>query len=216
MNKSLLTSRGFFSLEGIDGSGKTTQMDLLEKALIKQGYECLRIREPGGSKISENIRELLLNVEFQDKMAIQTELLLYNAARAQVIDELIKPALLANKLVLADRFAWSTYAYQAFGRQLDPSLILELSSLTCGEYFPDYTIILDLPVSESRDRMLLENKKPDRLEAESDLFFERVREGYLDIAKRFPQHAKVLAANQSVEALHQQILSSVLSRLKGD
>lgn len=209
----LKTASRFFCLEGIDGSGKTTQMDLLEQSLRDMGYECVRVREPGGSRISEAIRALLLDPAYKGLMGDRAELLLYNAARAQVIEEVIQPALNAGKVVLADRFAWSTLAYQGFGRGLNTSMVENLSEITCGECFPELTIVLDMDVKEGRLRMASEGKQPDRLEAEKEDFFERVRKGYQQISKDFPECVSLVDASQSREAMHEIILQLIKSRL---
>lgn len=209
----LQTAKNFFSLEGVDGSGKTTQMDLLQKAIESKGYSCLRIREPGGSEISEKIRALLLDPSFKGSMSDKTELLLYNAARAQLIKECIQPALDSGKIVLADRFAWSTLAYQGFGRNLDTQMVLDLSAITCGKIFPELTIVLDIDVVKSRERMAMEGKVPDRLESEKVEFFERVRRGYLEIAGDFPNEVSIVAADKSKEKVHLEILNLILARL---
>jgi dTMP kinase len=203
----------FFCLEGIDGSGKTTQMDLLERSLRDMGYECVRVREPGGSRISEAIRALLLDPAYKGLMGDRAELLLYNAARAQVIEEVIQPALNAGKVVLADRFAWSTLAYQGFGRGLNTSMVANLSEITCGECFPELTIVLDMDVKEGRLRMASEGKQPDRLESEKEDFFERVRKGYQQIAKDFPECVSLVNASQSRDAMHEIILQLIKSKL---
>lgn len=213
LNKDLQTTKRFFSLEGVDGSGKTTQMDLLQKALEAKGYSCLRIREPGGSEISEKIRGLLLDPLYKGLMSDKTELLLYNAARAQLIEECIKPALDAGKIVLADRFAWSTYAYQGFGRNLDQQMVFDLSVITCGKYTPELTIVLDIDVHKSRERMVKEGKVPDRLESEAESFFERVRQGYKSVVEKFPKNAVLVNADQSQELIHVEILNHILAEL---
>ena len=130
------TAKRFFSLEGIDGSGKSTQIDMLISALESEGYSVVKLREPGGAKISERIREILLDASFKGVMADKTELLLYNAARAQVIAEIIQPALDAGKIVIADRFAWSTFSYQGYARGLGPDMVQRLTELTCDGCFP--------------------------------------------------------------------------------
>lgn len=209
----LKTASRFFCLEGIDGSGKTTQMDLLEQSLRGMGYECVRVREPGGSRISEAIRALLLDPAYKGLMGDRAELLLYNAARAQVIEEVIQPALNAGKVVLADRFAWSTLAYQGFGRGLNTSIVEKLSEITCGECFPELTIVLDMDVKEGRLRMASEGKQPDRLEAEKEDFFERVRKGYQQISKEFPECVSLVNASQSRESMHEIILQMIKSKL---
>jgi dTMP kinase len=177
------------------------------------GYECVRVREPGGSRISEAIRALLLDPAYKGLMGDRAELLLYNAARAQVIEEVIQPALNAGKVVLADRFAWSTLAYQGFGRGLNTSMVEKLSEITCGECFPELTIVLDMDVKEGRLRMASEGKQPDRLEAEKEDFFERVRKGYQQISKEFPECVSLVNASQSRESMHEIILQMIKSKL---
>ncbi len=208
------TSKRFFSLEGIDGSGKTTQLEMLAHALESRGYSCVRFREPGGSKISESIRSILLNTDFKGVMADSAELLLYNAARAQVIAEIIKPALADGKVVLADRFAWSTLAYQGFGRGLNAEMVTRLSEITCGEIFPDLTLVLDIHPSQAKLRRQAEGKIPDRLESEADAFFERVQNGYRTIAQTYSDCVTLLDATLDREALHHQILDAVLKKLE--
>ncbi|MDR1758920.1 MAG: dTMP kinase [Fibrobacter sp.] len=209
----LRVSPRFFCLEGIDGSGKTTQMELLEAALTERGHACVRLREPGGSKISEQIRALLLNPEFKGVMDDKTELLLYSAARAQVIRELIAPALDAGKVVLADRFVWSTFAYQGFGRGLDAQMIMELSEITCGNYFPELTLVLDVSVEECAARMKKGERVPDRLESEKSVFFERVRAGYRQAAADYSENVVLIDACKTPEEMHRDILERVLARI---
>lgn len=207
------TSRHFFCLEGIDGCGKSTQLELLAKELRSEGLDVLCIREPGGSEISERIRSLLLDIKYKGIMNAKAELLLYNAARAQVISEKIKPALDAGNIVLADRFAWSTLAYQGYGRGLDTQMVSELSQIACGKYFPELTIVLDIDVLEGHKRMAGENRTPDRLESEAASFFERVRQGYKQMALDFPNAVVVVDASQSVDRIHKEILSLVKAKL---
>lgn len=207
------TAKRFFSLEGIDGCGKTTQLVRLAEALEQKGFDVLRIREPGGSEISERIRGMLLDVRYKGVMDSITELLLYNAARSQVIAEKIAPALAAGKVVLADRFAWSTLAYQGYGRGIDRSTILELSRIACGKFMPELTLVLDLGVKESRARQASDGRVPDRLESEATSFFERVRNGYVEIAKAFPEYVSLVDATPGVDSVQQAIRTLVLERL---
>ena len=158
------TAKHFFSLEGIDGSGKTTQIDMLIDALTKEGYSVVKLREPGGAKISERVREILLDTSFKGIMSDKTELLLYNAARAQVIAEIIQPALDAGKIVIADRFAWSTFAYQGYARGLGADLVQRLTEITCDGCFPELTVVLDIDVQRGRARTAKRGEAPDRLE----------------------------------------------------
>lgn len=207
------STKHFFSLEGIDGSGKTTQLELLANALEAKGYKVVKFREPGGSIISEQIRSLLLDRTFKGKMDNTTELLLYNAARAQVISEVILPALQDGNIVLADRFAFSTLAYQGYGRNISLKKVNELSAITCENCFPELTIILDIDAKESKIRRSKRAGTPDRLEAEADSFFTKVQEGYRQIAKDYPDSVALFNALLPKEEIHEKILSAVLSKL---
>lgn len=202
----------FFSLEGVDGSGKTTQLSLLAEALRKQGFETVSIREPGGTPVSDRIREVLLSPDHP--VAPEAELLLFSAARAQLVSEIIAPALKAGKVVLADRFGWSTLAYQGYGRGLDQAPIRFLFRVACGDIWPSHSYLLDLPTGLMRERLAVAGRGKDRMEGEKADFFERVRRGYLDIAVRYPGHFTVLEATQTPEALHRILAERILARLR--
>ena len=206
------TAKRFFCLEGIDGSGKTTQLDMLAAALARDGYEVVKFREPGGAKISERIRELLLDPSFKGIMSDKAELLLYNAARAQVIKEVIQPALDAGKIVIADRFAWSTFAYQGYARGIDTDLVLKLTEMTCGGCFPELTVVLDISVERGRARTCKRGEAPDRLEQEKADFFERVRQGYLAAARDYDCVAAI-DADRDPEEIHKELLALVKAKL---
>ena len=207
------TAKRFFSLEGIDGSGKSTQIDMLISALESEGYSVVKLREPGGAKISERIREILLDASFKGVMADKTELLLYNAARAQVIAEIIQPALDAGKVVIADRFAWSTFAYQGYARGLGADMVQRLTELTCDGCFPELTVVLDLTVEQSRARTAKRGEAPDRLEQEKADFFERVRQGYLAAAREYPECVASIDADRSPEEVFDDLYKLIKSRL---
>lgn len=208
------TAKRFFSLEGIDGSGKSTQIDMLISALEAEGFSVVRLREPGGAKISERIRELLLDPSFKGVMSDKAELLLYNAARVQVIKEIIQPALDAGKVVIADRFAWSTYAYQGYARGLGAEMVQSLTEITCGNCFPELTVVLDLTVEASRARTAKRGAAPDRLEQEKADFFERVRQGYLAAAREFPDCVAAIDADRTPEEVFADLYKLVKERLK--
>ena len=207
------TAKRFFCLEGIDGSGKTTQIDMLASALESMGYSVVKFREPGGAKVSERIREILLDPSFKGIMSDKAELLLYNAARAQVIKEVIQPALDAGKVVIADRFAWSTFAYQGYARGLGADMVQKLTEVTCGACFPELTVVLDLTVERSRARTAKRGEAPDRLEQEKADFFERVRQGYLTAARDYPDCVAAIDADRSPEEVFADLLKLVKSRL---
>jgi dTMP kinase len=207
------TAKHFFSLEGIDGSGKSTQIDKLIEVLTSEGYSVVKLREPGGAKISEGIRELLLDPAFKGIMGDKTELLLYNAARAQVIHEVIQPALDAGKIVIADRFAWSTFAYQGYARGLGADLVQRLTEITCGGCFPELTVVLDLTVEASRARTAKRGEAPDRLESEKADFFERVRQGYLAAARDYSDCVSAIDADRTPDKVFADLYKLIKSRL---
>ena len=207
------TAKRFFSLEGIDGSGKSTQIDMLIAALTAEGYSVVKLREPGGAKISERVREILLDASFKGVMADKTELLLYNAARAQVIHEIIRPALEAGKVVIADRFAWSTFAYQGYARGLGADLVQRLTEITCSGCFPELTVVLDIDVERGRARTAKRGEAPDRLEQEKADFFERVRQGYLAAARDYPDCVAAIDADRTPEEVFGDLYKLIKSRL---
>jgi dTMP kinase len=201
----------FFCLEGLDGSGKTTQIALLAEALRVSGYDVACVREPGGTALSDGIRALLLNRDHA--VSAEAELLLFSAARAQLVSEVIAPALAEGKVVIADRFGWSTLAYQGFGRGLDKAKIALLFQVACGDTWPGHTFLLDLPVSSIRGRLEAGGRAPDRMEKEKDAFFEKVRAGYQEIAKENSGAFTVLDASRDPVVVQETIQAQVFSRL---
>ncbi len=178
----------FISFEGIEGCGKTTQIGLLANDLLCQGYQVLATREPGGCPIADQIRNILLHPG-NSAMVPRAELLLYAAARAQHVEEVIRPALQQGKVVLCDRFTDATLAYQGFGRGLDLELIQELNVVAASELVPDVTLLLDMPAEEGLGRAVRRNTETEldeegRFELESLEFHRRVRQGYLELARR--------------------------------
>lgn len=177
----------FISLEGIDGSGKTSLIKYLQKRF--HTYPLITIREPGGTAISEKIREILLNVD-NDLITVRTEAILYAAARSQVVEQLIGPSLQQGKLVLADRYLDSTIAYQGYGRGLDLQFLHTLNQLCTGGLRPHATILLDIEPQLGEKRR--QHEKADRLEKEGGEFQARVREGYLQLAHDEPERFHVV------------------------
>jgi dTMP kinase len=205
----------FFCLEGLDGSGKSTQITLLTEALRGAGYDVACVREPGGTALSDGIRSLLLDKSHP--VSKEAELLLFSAARAQVVSEVINPALEEGKVVLADRFGWSTLAYQGYGRGMDKGRIRDLLGIACGETWPGHTFLLDLPVAAIRERLRARGGAgagaPDRMEKEKDAFFEKVRAGYLEVAKENSGAFTVLDASRDPVVVQETIQAQVLVRL---
>ena len=203
----------FITFEGVEGSGKTTQIRLLAERLKKDGQEIVVSREPGGTKLGKNIRELLLDPDNID-MDNRAEILLYAADRAQHVSEKIIPALKEGKIVLADRYIDSNIAYQGYGRKLDMKMVRSINEWVIRKCWPDLTILLDIDAEKGlkRARNLSEDQKGDRLEQEIITFYEDIRAGYLEMAhndKRF----EVLEADRSSEKVHEDIYQIVKGRL---
>lgn len=194
---------GFYSLEGVDGSGKSTQLAMLADHLRASGRDVVTVREPGGTAVSDAIRQLLLSPTHA--IAPTAELLLFSAARAQLVEQVIAPALAAGKIVLADRFGWSTLAYQGYGRGLDHSRIAQLVAIACGDVWPVHSILLDLPVAAIAGRLKTGGRPADRMESAGTAFFERVRLGYLEIAKSHSDRFTILDGSESPEAVQKRI-----------
>jgi dTMP kinase len=204
--------RGFFiTLEGMDGSGKTTQHGLLVKYLRQRGLAVRETREPGGTRVGEEIRRILLADRDgrADKLAPLAELTLMYAARAQHLEEVVRPALARGQLVLSDRFNDASMAYQGHGRQLGAPAVRALDRIICGHTQPDLTLVLDLParlaLERARGRETRRRSKHGHFEAQSFRFHERVRAGYLAIARRDPRRVKVVQADQPVAEVERQI-----------
>ncbi|MBR5329334.1 MAG: dTMP kinase [Firmicutes bacterium] len=174
----------FLVFEGIDGSGKTSQLKRTKEYLISKGFDVITTREPGGTPISEKIRGLLLDPE-NKAMVDRCELLLYGAARAQHLAEVILPALAEGKAVLCDRFSLSTAAYQGYGRGIDLSVLEAVHAVAAAGVKPDLTLVIDVPVEVSAERVSVSRGEPkDRLEQEKSDFFHRVRQGFLAEAEK--------------------------------
>ena len=200
----------FISLEGIEGSGKSTQARLLKKFLVDRGIDTVQTVEPGGTGIGEQIRNILL--EPGNHMDSMTELLLYFASRAQHVKEVIVPALEAGKVVITDRFSDSTVAYQGYARGLDMNVIESLDRIVTGECRPSLTILLDLDVEDGIRRNRRAGKK-DRFELEEVEFHRRVREGFLKIAEQDIKRVTMIDASGTPEDVHEKIRTIVLNHL---
>jgi dTMP kinase len=204
-----VTDRGLFiTFEGTDGAGKTTQIQRLAADLRKTGYDVCLTREPGGTPISEQIRDMLLNPDHSE-MTATTELLLYAASRAQHVSEVIKPALEAGKVVISSRFADAMVVYQGYGRGLDLERINHLNRIATDGVTPDATFVLDLPVEVGLRRVQNSRGGLDRLEREKIEFHRRLREGYQTLAKQEPQRIKIIDAQVNPEQVYAQIQAAI-------
>lgn len=197
MNKGL-----FITFEGADGCGKTTQLNLLAEYLRQKGYEVLITREPGAKGLGEKIREILLN--YDGVVSDRCESFLFLADRAQHVDTIINPAIAEGKIVLCDRHTDSSVAYQGYGRGLDVNRINMLNNLAVNGRYPDLTLIFDIDVETSMSRVG-ENK--DRMESAGIEFFNRVRNGYLEIAKNEPNRVKVVDSSRSISEIHNDVVN---------
>ena len=200
-----MRGRGLFiTVEGGEGVGKSTNMALLERHLRDHGVELVVTREPGGTPLAEDIRELLLTPR-EEQVSSLSELLMMFAARAQHLEAKIEPALAAGKWVLCDRFTDATYAYQSGGRGVDVSLVRRLESLVQGELRPDYTLLLDAPVEVGMERARGRGEL-DRFEQEELAFFERVRSTYLQLARESSGRYRLIDASQSLDVVETKML----------
>jgi dTMP kinase len=213
----------FITFEGVEGCGKTTQIRLLADALKQAGEKVLLTREPGGCPISDKIRAILLDAQNRE-MTPKSELLLYAAARAQHIDEVIRPALNSGCIVLCDRFTDATVAYQGFGRGLDIDLIKVLNETATTDCRPDLTVLIDCPVETGLERAIARieagtasdsnHLREERFERESIEFHQRVRTGYLSIAAASADRFIVINGNKSVDVIAANIFRAVSARIR--
>lgn len=208
----------FITFEGIEGSGKTTQIQLLVPVLQAGGHDCIFTREPGATKIGNKIRAILLDADNTSMLPL-TELLLYEADRVQHLHEVIKPALAANKVVVSDRFFDATTVYQGYARGYDLDLIQQMHGMILGGLKPDLTLILDLPVQDGLERAWQRINSQsrglpeDRFEKEAIAFHERVRQGYLTLARNEPERFRLIDASRDDQRVHKEIAEIVLRLL---
>lgn len=198
----------FITFEGIDFCGKSTQVKLLKEFLEKKGKTVKIIREPGGTEISEKIREILLDKKHLN-LTIETEIFLFSASRAQLVREVIQPYLEKNYYVLSDRFHDSTTAYQGFGREIPLAIVEQINNLVIGKTIPDLTFFIDIPTEEAGNRKHLNSLvELDRIELSKNDFYERVRKGYFYLAEKEPRF-KVLNGLQDINTIHNEIITEV-------
>ena len=202
----------FITFEGPDGSGKSTQIKLLSETLTTAGYDVLTVREPGGTAISEQIRDVVHSLRNRE-MSDRAECLLYNAARAQLVDQLIMPHLRRGGIVLSDRYADSTLAYQGYGRGLDLGAVRNVIAFATNDLKPDVTFYLDLEVEEGIERRK-RGGEWNRLDDQALEFHRRVRAGYLQMVRAEPDRWVCIDAARAVEVIQADIVAQVLRRLR--
>jgi len=198
----------FITFEGIDFSGKSTQVKLLRKYLNNKNKKVKIIREPGGTKISELVRTILLN-KAHNKMTIETEIFLFSASRSQLVRQKIRPYLEQGIYVISDRFHDSTTAYQGFGRGIPIEAVKSINRLAIGETIPDLTFFIDIPVEEAERRKKKKGKsRLDRIEMSENNFYQRVRSGYMHLAEK-EKRFKVINGTLRINEIHDQIINEI-------
>ncbi len=203
----------FITFEGIDGSGKSLQAESLVRELEERNFEVLFVRDPGGPALSETIRGILLDRN-HTSMTSTAELFLYEAARSQLVEEVIRPAMKEGKIVLCDRFTDSTIAYQGYGRGIDLKRIDDANRMACGDTFPERTYILDVSWEESVRRLSKISAQGDRMENEKRAFFEKVRLGYQSIGRSEKNRVLLLDGMRTIDELLSEIRHDVLNTLQ--
>jgi len=202
------------SFEGPEGSGKSTQISLLATQLQKHGKDVITTREPGGTEIGEQIRNIIVHNSKGDEMCAETELLLFTAARAQVVREVIAPALVEGKYVLSDRYLDSSTVYQGIARKLASGPVAEINRFAVGNVMPDITVIVDVPPEVSMARLKQRvTDLPDRMERQNIDFYHKVREGYLLLAKQMTDRVILVDGTKSIEDVSKAVWEHVQVRL---
>lgn len=204
----------FFTFEGSEGSGKSTQIEILAEELAGMGHEVVVTREPGGTPIGEEIRHLLIHSTANGDMTPETELLLFAASRAQLVRQVILPALKAGSIVLCDRFLDSTTVYQGAARSISSDPVSYINQFAVGSVLPHLTFILDVPPEESMSRVRRRvSDLPDRMEQENVEFYRKVREGYLLLARSMPARFHVVDGTRTMQENQEEILKTALENL---
>jgi dTMP kinase len=197
----------FFSFDGIDGAGKSTQINLLAEWLRARGNEVVTCRDPGSTSLGEQLRGLLLN-HHDTPIHRRSEMLMYMAARAQLVEEIIRPALAAGKSVVSDRYLLANVVYQGHAGGLLPEEVWQVGQITVSGIMPSLTFLLDIPAATAAARF---NRAPDRMEAQGLDYMEKVRQGFLLEAAKRPREIVLIDATQTAEKVHEQIVTAALS-----
>jgi dTMP kinase len=204
----------FVTFEGSEGSGKSTQIALLADHLQEKGYRVVTTREPGGTQIGEQVRACLHDVA-NEQMTAAAEVLLYSASRAQLVEEVIRPALAEGKIVLSDRYADSTIAYQGYGRQLELDTLWTITQFATGGLKPDLSIFLDVDVQAGLSRRTIGGDELNRMDLQALAFYERVRDGYMKMIAADPGRWQLVNANRSVAEIQQEVRRCVANYILG-
>lgn len=208
-------TRGFLiTFEGSEGSGKSTQVSRMAKRFEEHNYEVVVTREPGGTAVGEEIRRLLMHAEAAQNITPEAELLLFAASRAQLVREVIRPALDQGKVVLCDRFLDSTTVYQGVGRQIAAEPVNMINTFAVGDNMPDVTVVIDIPAEVGLERVRHRVRElPDRMEQENIEFYRKVREGYLMLAKALPERFVIVDGTRSLDEVESFIWSELRKRV---
>ena len=207
----------FITFEGPEGSGKTTQGDLLKTYLENEGYDVLCTREPGGTKIGEELRHLVKNIKGEEAPCVETELLMFIASRAQLMQKVILPHLNKGGIVICDRFADSTTVYQGYARGYDMDRIAYLNQIAVGDRWPNITFHIDIPTKLSHQRQQSRGEGSDRFEDEKEKFYRAVRDGSSDLARIHPDRFRTIDGSRSVTEVHgeiREVISQFLALIK--
>ncbi|HCB49968.1 MAG TPA: dTMP kinase [Chloroflexi bacterium] len=202
----------FITFEGSEGSGKSTQINMLAAYLRQQGYEVLVTREPGGTHIGEQVRQCLHDVKNKE-MTAAAEVLLYSASRSQLVREVIVPALENGVIVISDRYADSTMAYQGYGRQLDLDALGTITYFATGGLKPDLTILFDIDVEEGLSRRSIGGVEMNRMDLQEIAFYKRVRNGYMELVKQEPERWVIVDAGRPLDEIQNDVRRSVKAKL---
>ena len=203
----------FITIEGPDGSGKTSHIHLLEDFLTQQGYQIISTREPGGTSIGEQVKDVLKSMD-NTAMHPRTEILLFCSARAQLVEEVIRPSINEGFVVLSDRYADSTLAYQGYGHGVDLDFLRQLLNFATGGLWPDFTLLLDIDVEQGLMRRRTGGGEWNRLDDYELPLHERARNGYLELARREPERWQVIDASQDFDLVQAELQKAILERLK--
>ncbi len=208
-----MTKNGLLiTFEGGEGSGKTTQSEILYNALIKEGFEVTKTREPGGTRFAEIIREILVQGD-SNKIDNISELFLFAAARADHVQKVIKKDINDNKIIICDRFIDSTLAYQGYAGKLDLNTVIEVNKISIGEIYPDLTFIFDINPTQGIERALKEKSKETRFEEKDITYHKKIRDGYMNIARDNPERCVVINGADDIKLISKKILEITLSKI---